>query len=239
LIQAMWVRLASTAFLFCLVLVMLGEPGAALFTAPMRVVPLRATVVPERAQPHAFEMQIGMPFTQLLGGPTLPGVSPVDIRSPGFDTRVISANVRINAPMEDVWSIITDYNRLAEYVPNLVESSLKPSRDGRTVLYQKGAQEIFGFSFSAALTMDMFEGAKSAQGRVLDFKLVDSICFSTFDGTWEVSAVPGTSATRLSYSVRIRPNGPVPVAALEWRIREDVPVNLAAVKKVAESRRTR
>jgi hypothetical protein len=234
----MWVRLASTAFLFCLAIVMLGEPGAsALFAAPGRVVPLRATVVPARAQPRAFGGQIG--FTPFLGGPTLPGVSPIDIRSPGFDTRVISANVRINAPVEEVWSIITDYNRLAEYVPNLVESYVKPSRDGRTLLYQKGAQDIFGFSFSAALTMDMNEGPKSAQRRVLDFKLVDSICFSNFDGSWEVSAIPGTSATRLTYTVRIRPNGPVPVAALEWRIREDVPVNLAAVKKVAERRRAR
>ena len=28
----------------------------------------------------------------------------------------------------------------------------------------------------------------------------------------------------------VRPKGPVPVAALEWRIREDVPTNLRAVK---------
>jgi len=30
--------------------------------------------------------------------------------------------------------------------------------------------------------------------------------------------------------VLVRPKGPVPVAALEWRIREDVPTNLRAVK---------
>merc|ERR1711862_991723 len=30
-----------------------------------------------------------------------------------------------------------------------------------------------------------------------------------------------------------RPKGPVPVVALEWRIREDVPTNLRAVKKAA------
>ena len=32
----------------------------------------------------------------------------------------------------------------------------------------------------------------------------------------------------------IRPRGPVPVAALEWRIREDVPTNLLAVRAAAE-----
>ena len=40
--------------------------------------------------------------------------------------------------------------------------------------------------------------------------------------------------TKLSYRVNITPRGLVPVPALEWRIREDVPVNLRAVKKSAE-----
>jgi len=33
--------------------------------------------------------------------------------------------------------------------------------------------------------------------------------------------------------VLVKPKGPVPVAALEWRIREDVPTNLRAVKRAA------
>ncbi len=40
--------------------------------------------------------------------------------------------------------------------------------------------------------------------------------------------------TLLTYSVFVRPKGPVPVIALEWRIREDVPRNLLAVKLAAE-----
>ena len=38
----------------------------------------------------------------------------------------------------------------------------------------------------------------------------------------------------LTYDVLVRPKGPVPVFALEWRIREDVPTNLVAVKAAAE-----
>ena len=37
----------------------------------------------------------------------------------------------------------------------------------------------------------------------------------------------------VSYTVEVRPKGPVPVAALEWRIQEDVPTNLRAVKKAS------
>lgn len=74
--------------------------------------------------------------------------------------------------------------------------------------------------------------------RRINFKCVDSQFFSEFDGTWSVSQLPdnpftGEPETTVSYTVDVRPKGPVPVAALEWRIREDVPTNLRAVKRAA------
>ena len=38
------------------------------------------------------------------------------------------------------------------------------------------------------------------------------------------------------YVVDFIPRGPVPVAALEWRIKEDVPTNMKAVKATATDR---
>ena len=68
--------------------------------------------------------------------------------------------------------------------------------------------------------------------------------FASFDGEWRVqpySRVRSRSdpsrfeyKSKLSYRVNITPKGLVPVPALEWRIREDVPVNLRAVKAAAE-----
>lgn len=125
-------------------------------------------------------------------------------------------------------------------------------------LYQRGAQKIIGFEFGADVTMDMTESivvagkkshdAASATGtgltthfpeeRRIDFKCVDSQFFTEFDGTWRVVPMPdnpftGEPEVTVSYTVDVRPKGPVPVAALEWRIREDVPTNLRAVKKAA------
>ncbi|EKU20938.1 hypothetical protein NGA_0121700 [Nannochloropsis gaditana CCMP526] len=40
--------------------------------------------------------------------------------------------------------------------------------------------------------------------------------------------------TKLFYMVNVKPKGPVPVGALEWRIKEDVPTNLRAVKVASE-----
>lgn len=132
-----------------------------------------------------------------------------------------------------------------------------------TRVYQKGAQRIFGFEFGADVTLDMREhiiisddgtssSTTSSRRQVIDFKCVDSQFFSEFDGSWIVeeynnedddlssSSLTSTSTTSepitiVRYVVDVRPKGVVPVAALEWRIKEDVPVNIVAVAKAASA----
>lgn len=163
-----------------------------------------------------------------------------------MNSRRISASIIIDRPLEDVWSILTDYDNLSTHVPNLVQSRLVDSPSGGLRLFQEGSQKIVGFDFSASLMMDMTESIDSSGSfpkRTIGFKLVESPFFSEFDGTWNLRVhsrkkVPGTSSftytTKLFYEVFIRPNGPVPVLALEWRIKEDVPLNLMAVKRASE-----
>lgn len=179
----------------------------------------------------------------------------VMIERTSANSRQISGEITVPTPLSDVWAILTDYNRLAVHVPNLVESRIVSS-SGRGVpgdgkhqcrLYQKGAQKIIGFEFGADVTMDMTElvvaaapssqyTAGNLQQRKILFKCVDSMFFTNFDGEWtatEVAGEIGEEMTQLTYKVLVRPKGPVPVAALEWRIREDVPTNLRAVKRAA------
>jgi Polyketide cyclase / dehydrase and lipid transport len=186
---------------------------------------------------------------------------PVRIERTSPNSRRIFGEITINAAAKDVWTILTDYNRLSIHVPNLVESKIERPLSSGTMgdgkyqcrLYQKGAQKIIGFEFGASVTMDMKEeivpqrllgtlsssslGVPVSDERKISFKCVDSFFFREFDGTWKVQEYlnPETSLieTLLSYVVDVRPKGPVPVAALEWRIREDVPTNLRAVKRAA------
>ncbi len=81
--------------------------------------------------------------------------------------------------------------------------------------------------------MDMTEKMAPNGDRAIAFKCVDSQFFNEFDGQWTVKELVGADGkpeTICYYTVDVRPKGPVPVAALEWRIREDVPSNLRAVK---------
>jgi hypothetical protein len=138
------------------------------------------------------------------------------------------------------------------------------SGTGKIRLYQEGAQKIWGFDFSASLVMDMeeFFGPEQEHRRLqrkISFKLIQSAMLAQFDGEWAIQphsrtfAQPTAAAiaaaaerreppppptplysTKLIYSVNVTPRGMVPVPAIEWRIREDVPLNLRALKLAAE-----
>jgi len=171
---------------------------------------------------------------------------PVKIDITGINSRRISASIVIEATPAQVWSIISDYDNLSTHVPNLVESSVRPNPGGAVRVFQEGAQSIVGFDFRASLTMDMTELAEEGARKptLIKFALVDSQMFASFDGEWRVepfsrrrsSSDPAKFEyrTQLSYCVNITPKGLVPIPALEWRIREDVPVNLRAVRDASE-----
>jgi hypothetical protein len=173
---------------------------------------------------------------------------PVRIERTSPNSRRILGEIAVpGLHVGDLWRILTDYDRLSTHVPNLVESRMvartSPGQPGdgqfTCKLYQKGAQKIVGFEFGADLTMAMREQVVSDRERRIKFKCLDSFFFQEFDGEWKVveNTLPnGGAECTLSYVVDVRPKGPVPVAALEWRIREDVPTNLRAVKKAAMDR---
>jgi Polyketide cyclase / dehydrase and lipid transport len=147
----------------------------------------------------------------------------VRIERTSANSRRIYGDITVAAPLQDVWAILTDYNRLAVHVPNLVESKIEritssgEMGDGQFQcrLYQKGAQRIIGFEFGASVTMDMREivlpspVAATAPGagrqeRKITFKCCDSFFFQEFDGEWKVQEScnkDGGTETLLSYVV--------------------------------------
>lgn len=162
----------------------------------------------------------------------------VSIERPAHNRRIINADVLISAPVEVVWALLSDYERLDEYIPNLAFSVRKPHpRKGGIRLEQCGVQSILGFEFKASVTMDMTQVQQnSADWRAIEFALVESRDFREFQGSWTMARVDDFR-TALFYNVSIVPKGLVPVRAIEWRISEDVPQNLQAVKTECEARR--
>jgi hypothetical protein len=92
---------------------------------------------------------------------------PVDIRSTGLNSRRISSAIDINASLEDVWAIITDYDRISVHAPNVLRSRVVSGPGAGIRVFQEGAQNIAGFEFRASLLMEMTEVRTDALRRPL------------------------------------------------------------------------
>lgn len=162
------------------------------------------------------------------------------------------ASVVINAPINLIWNILTDYNNLAQYVPNLAASErmqLPPDAPERVVrVRQIGYKRMPYMYLHAETVLDLVE----MPWREIQFRQVSG-SFDKFQGKWmleEVEADDGdsnatpstTTKTLLKYAVEIVAPGQsrsilgVMEPILEALVFEDIPANMNAIKKTAEGR---
>lgn len=135
---AFFVLLIATAFSSLIV------PTNALLRQPRKIIIFRPVVATQMAW---FEGP----------NPSSKKLAKVFIESPTMNSRKITSSISIDGTPDDVYSILTDYNNLAESIPNLTKSYLVPSPAGVKRIFQEGAQRIIGFEFRASLIMDMVE----------------------------------------------------------------------------------
>ncbi len=138
--------------------------------------------------------------------------------------RRILASVIIPQPVEQVWQVITDYEHLADFIPNLTQSTLLPSSEGRIRLEQVGAQCFLKFKFCARVVLEMTENFPSQ----LAFTMSEGD-FNQFDGTWKLQ--PTEQGTQLSYEVSVKPPRAMPVALIEHHLCRSITTNLLAIRQ--------
>lgn len=98
--------------------------------------------------------------------------------------RHISASIRVEASQEQVWEVLTDYGRLAEFIPNLTRSEQIPCpHPGRTWLLQEGKQSAMYWQIEARVVLDLEEFLDAKDGRELRFSMVDGD-FKRYVGRW-------------------------------------------------------
>ncbi|KAJ0980047.1 hypothetical protein J5N97_015521 [Dioscorea zingiberensis] len=169
--------------------------------------------------------------------------------------RRINARVRVNADLETVWSVLTDYEGLADFIPSLAVSQLLDKRDCFARLYQVGQQDLaLGLKFNAKGVLDCYEGdlemIPSGRRRDIQFNMIEGD-FQLFQGSWSIEQMSndldGDEAswtrqeykTTLSYTVELEPKLWLPVGLLEGRLRREVKVNLLSVREEAQRVRRR
>ena len=140
--------------------------------------------------------------------------------------RQIVASVAIPRSLEQVWAVLTDYERLADFIPNLTSSRLLNCPDGGIRLEQIGAQCFLNVKFCARVILDMTEVFPWEIG----FSMVEGD-FKKFMGKWTLrpALLGDEAATVLSYELMVQPPLAMPVQLIERHICNNLTQNLMAI----------
>ena len=88
--------------------------------------------------------------------------------------RRIYAEVKVQASIEQIWRVITDYDHLADFVPNLVTSERLPSGStGRTHLRQRGCSQSLFWRLEAEAVLECVEVHKRMGAKELKFTAIE------------------------------------------------------------------
>jgi ribosome-associated toxin RatA of RatAB toxin-antitoxin module len=141
--------------------------------------------------------------------------------------RRIEATIHLPHAIEQVWQVLTDYEGLAEFIPNLATSCRVPHPEGGIRIEQVGIQHLKVVTFSARVVLDMVEAYPSA----IRFTMVEGD-FKAFSGEWLLQAMPDSDGggTRLTYILEVWAKATIPVIAIEQRLKKDLPQNLHAIR---------
>jgi ribosome-associated toxin RatA of RatAB toxin-antitoxin module len=146
--------------------------------------------------------------------------------------RQISARIQIPFPVEQVWQVLTDYDHLADFIPNLSKSRQIQHPEGGIRLEQIGAQTFLKLKFCARVVLDMVEQFPTR----LDFFMVEGD-FKTFDGCWQLQplVLGDRMGTDLCYTVRVLPPRTMPIGLIERRLRQNLVLNLQSICQRVEA----
>tara|TARA_B100000989_G_scaffold97584_1_gene71074 strand:+ start:43 stop:570 length:528 start_codon:yes stop_codon:yes gene_type:complete len=146
-------------------------------------------------------------------------------------TRRLAAQLTTSASFDSLWNVLTDYDRLNLYIPNLLSSKKIYQKNNNVHLKQVGAQDFFGMKFSAEVTINLFEDKEHG---LLKFNLIKGD-FRKFEGSWRIQNIKNTSKNSLIYDLTVQGCQWMPIGMIEKRLKKDLSENLIAVDRQAKS----
>ncbi|XP_077243121.1 uncharacterized protein LOC143883676 [Tasmannia lanceolata] len=202
--------------------------------------PLMATMDHDMGVSIALQNRKPIPETSLLK---------VEIEKVGRNSRRIRSHIGIGASLETIWKILTDYERLVDFIPGLAVSRLMEKGENYSRIFQVGEQRLpFGLKFNARAILDCYEKdlepLSSGRKRDLEFEMVEGD-FQTFKGKWSIVQVDEKkskgggsyeapdSPTVLSYTIDVVPKRWPPISLVEGRLKNEIEKNLLCIREEA------
>ena len=143
--------------------------------------------------------------------------------------RRLAAQLTTNVNFNSLWNVLTDYDRLDLFIPNLISSKTLFRDRNNFHLKQVGSQDFLGIKFSAEVFLDLYEDKDLG---LIKFKLIKGD-FRRFEGSWQIQSFNNSSKNSLIYDLTVKGCQWMPIAMIEKRLKRDLSENLIAVDKQA------
>jgi ribosome-associated toxin RatA of RatAB toxin-antitoxin module len=150
-----------------------------------------------------------------------------------------TARVLVNASQKEAWAVLTDYNNLKKFTPNLVDSTLlAPDAQGHKRLRQSFQRQVLFFPVNSSVTVAVTEQPEEK----LQFERTEGF-FEQFTGGWTlqpIDEIPRGSGpkTLLTYQVAAKADSSVPKGFLRDAFKEDLPKTLESIRQEISRRRS-
>lgn len=145
-------------------------------------------------------------------------------------TRRLAVQLRLALSPEWLWTVLTDYDNLHTFIPNLADSRQIWRRGNRVGVEQVGSQQFCGLRFSARVQLELLEERPSG---LLQFRMLEGD-FRCFEGSWRVGS-NGLSSW-LFYDLTVQGKPGMPISLIEQRLQQDLASNVRGVQQEAQRR---
>lgn len=145
----------------------------------------------------------------------------------------VNAKAFARAAPQPVWKLLTGYDRLAEFVPNLESSKILSRNGNEATVEQRGRAGFLFISHAVHLVLRVVEQPIS----VIDITMLSGD-MKHYASHWEIAAAEqgGASGTLINYLGELEPDFFVPALFGAALIRSDVRNMLTAVIREIEGR---
>ena len=143
--------------------------------------------------------------------------------------RRLAAQLTTPASFDSLWKVLTDYDRLNLFIPNLLTSKILYENNNNVHLKQIGSQDFLGLKFSAEVILDLYEEKDIGQ---INFKLIKGD-FRRFEGCWKIKGISNSDKNSLIYDLTVKGCQWMPIGMIEKRLKNDLSENLIAVDRQA------
>ena len=143
--------------------------------------------------------------------------------------RRLAAQLTTPVSFDSLWRVLTDYDHLNLYIPNLLTSKILYQNNNNIHLKQIGSQDFLGLKFSAEVILDLYEEKDIGQ---INFKLIKGD-FRRFEGSWKIKEISNSDKNSLIYDLTVKGCQWMPIGMIEKRLKRDLSENLIAVDRQA------